>query len=731
MSAPGGWRGVAIVGMALLAGFGALRGAGVLAESAHPPVQAAPSAAAQARPQPAAVSSGGAEEVVRALYRHVTFVRGRDVRWDDVKALFIPEAVIVLRSSRTSMTVYNPDGFVREFVKFVTDSKLEDRAFEESIVAIKTQEIGDVARAIVHYAARIPSEPRRPEQGIDVFLLMKKEGAWRIVSLVNELVRPGVPVPEELGAVPPAAARDIIAAVQAGRADTVRALLAADPGLVRATDTYGNNLLRLAVIGRDAAMADVLIRAGLDVNAERADLGGSLLITAASIGSLDIVKLLVEHGADLHRTTPRGGTAVVAAVNARQKPIVDFLLARGARLDLDAAPALPLLRNALAGGMTEIAGRILREKTIDYGAQDERGQTLLHAAARGPSASFARPLTEKGLSPDARDLFGWTPLHVAADAGQLAMVDALVELGATKDLRTGAGRTPYNLADAAGHKAVRARLAVLGCDARAQVFPELRSPYVDSTPPSGSLRVFAPDIVSDPNALEHSPMAFSRDMQALAWSVGGRLEVSAVMVMERRDGRWTAPARILTGASHPSFSSDGRRLFFTAWRTLADGSPAGDEDIFYVERTTSGWGPPVSAGPGVNSADPDRAPTLSADDTLYFERQGRIYRARATRGVYQEATALPIEGPAIHPFAAQDESFVLFRRPGAASPAYVAFRRPDGSWSAAAEIPETIPTRGAIFPGVTPDGKYFFIAASEVLWVDAGFLSELRARSRQ
>lgn len=153
----------------------------------------APAAAA-----PQAADDGGAEAVVRELYGHVTFSAGKNVDWEKVKALFIPEAVIVLRTSRTDMTVFDRDGFVADFVKFIGQAKLEDQAFEEVIVGMRTQESGDMARAIVHYAARIPAAGRSAQHGIDAFLLMKKEGAWRIVSVVNEVVRPGVAVPDDI-----------------------------------------------------------------------------------------------------------------------------------------------------------------------------------------------------------------------------------------------------------------------------------------------------------------------------------------------------------------------------------------------------------------------------------------------------------------------------------------------------------------------------------------------------
>jgi hypothetical protein len=135
---------------------------------------------------------------LRARRSTVTFGAGNNVDWEQVKALFIPEDVIVLRASRTSMNVLNGNTFVDDFVRFIRDAKLEDQAFKETIVAIKTQETGDVARSPVHYTAHLPSRDRPAQHGVDVFLLIETDGRWRIVSIVNEIVRPGVEVPDEI-----------------------------------------------------------------------------------------------------------------------------------------------------------------------------------------------------------------------------------------------------------------------------------------------------------------------------------------------------------------------------------------------------------------------------------------------------------------------------------------------------------------------------------------------------
>ena len=58
--------------------------------------------------------------------------------------------------------------------------------------------IGEVAHCFVEYEASIPNAPRRPQRGVDSFQLMKTDRGWQIVSIINEIPRDGVPIPEEL-----------------------------------------------------------------------------------------------------------------------------------------------------------------------------------------------------------------------------------------------------------------------------------------------------------------------------------------------------------------------------------------------------------------------------------------------------------------------------------------------------------------------------------------------------
>jgi hypothetical protein len=139
-----------------------------------------------------------AEKVVARLYKSVTFEAGSPPDWQKVRSLFMDEAVIVLRTNRDKMSVFSVKAFIDDFVHFVERPAVRQNGFKERIVRTKPMLCGDIAHILVLYEASIPGSPRPPQQGIDSFQLIRKDGRWWIVSVVNELVTPDRPVPEEL-----------------------------------------------------------------------------------------------------------------------------------------------------------------------------------------------------------------------------------------------------------------------------------------------------------------------------------------------------------------------------------------------------------------------------------------------------------------------------------------------------------------------------------------------------
>ena len=112
----------------------------------------------------------------------------------------------------------------------------------------------------------------------------------------------------------PVSAQDILSAVKNGDREQVEKLLKRDPGLIHTKHEYKNSLLFIALLENDFPLAGFLIDSGIDVTYGREDIGGNEIFGAISVGSLEITKLILEKGADIHSKTRWGSTPLDAAV---------------------------------------------------------------------------------------------------------------------------------------------------------------------------------------------------------------------------------------------------------------------------------------------------------------------------------------------------------------------------------------------------------------------------------
>lgn len=138
------------------------------------------------------------EGVIRQLYDQVTFPEGEKPDWDYVRSLFIPQATVVMRTGKNETTTLSLDGWILDFVNFIYDANVSATGFEEKIVKMQTTEFGDIAHIMVLYTAFLPGKTPTPQEGVDSFHLIKKEGRWWIVSILNEIPGPDRPKPESL-----------------------------------------------------------------------------------------------------------------------------------------------------------------------------------------------------------------------------------------------------------------------------------------------------------------------------------------------------------------------------------------------------------------------------------------------------------------------------------------------------------------------------------------------------
>ena len=140
-----------------------------------------------------------AQGVVRELYRLVCVPVGGDTDWEQVRTLFLPEAVIVLRESKDALSTFTLQGWIDDFIAYNKKARSSERGFEEKIVRMAPSEFRDIAHILVLYEARLLDWKDKPAQpGVDSIELVRKDGRWWIAAITNDIPNTENPIPTAL-----------------------------------------------------------------------------------------------------------------------------------------------------------------------------------------------------------------------------------------------------------------------------------------------------------------------------------------------------------------------------------------------------------------------------------------------------------------------------------------------------------------------------------------------------
>ena len=126
----------------------------------------------------------------------------------------------------------------------------------------------------------------------------------------------------------------------------------------------------------------LLIEAGADMNAKDAQYHeDTALLVAARGGHLEVVRLLVEAGADMNAANARGATALLVAAQQGHLEVVRLLIEAGADVNVaNADGETALLDQAARGHLEEV--RLLLKAGADMNAKDADGATPLFFCSR-------------------------------------------------------------------------------------------------------------------------------------------------------------------------------------------------------------------------------------------------------------------------------------------------------------------------------------------------------------
>jgi ankyrin repeat protein len=282
----------------------------------------------------------------------------------------------------------------------------------------------------------------RDKTGRTVHQIAKEYGQQAIELLARTSEERDTQSPDRRGVID-----SILDAAEGGDLIRLRSLLDRHPDLI---DARGGNFQKQTALHKAAwrnqqACVQLLLARGADVHVRDFGDNATALHFAAEAASIDIVRMLVDAGADVigegddHRLNVIGWAT---CLQQTRPDIADYLLERGAPLTLWSAIAL---------GRLDDIRRILTSDPSLLQAQmsrNEHRRTPLHHAAARNQPDAVKLLIACGADINARDLTGATALTTAAqEHADESMIAILQQAGARLDLIAAISLKRYDLAE--------------------------------------------------------------------------------------------------------------------------------------------------------------------------------------------------------------------------------------------------------------------------------------------
>jgi hypothetical protein len=126
-------------------------------------------------------------------------------------------------------------------------------------------------------------------------------------------------------------------------------------------------------------------------------------------------------------------------------------------------------------------------------------------------------------------------------------------------------------------------------------------------------------------------------------------------------GTWTDPVDLPfnesgSSTAHPWLTPDNNRLYFASNRP----NSYGGSDIWYVNRSSSGWGTPINAGDEINTSGDEMFPFVDQKGHLYFASDGHLGMGGLDLFVARNTNGKFVVKNMGHPINSEKDDFSIF-----------------------------------------------------------------------
>jgi len=210
-------------------------------------------------------------------------------------------------------------------------------------------------------------------------------------------------------------------------------------------------LCKAAEIGQVQVVRQLLQQRDIEIDFRdpRAD-SSTALHLACECGHMEIIKLLVDHGATIDITDKWGFTPFLLAAEMKSLEVVRYMEEKGADINRVSTAGLTSLHVAAMGNSVSILEHLLCSPKLTHtiSTKSEKGLIPLFCAIKSGSLDTSRFLLERSSPIDilGKTNDGHTCLHYAVISGKVQLVDLLQDCGISHYDQTKEGLTALHYA---------------------------------------------------------------------------------------------------------------------------------------------------------------------------------------------------------------------------------------------------------------------------------------------